>query len=213
MGYSRISLLALLAALAMPVQAATVSYILGDHEDGALYDGVSTSGAAGPYGLRYDTIDPPNGNGPTFSVGDNLGGNGGIVKLSWDDANLAAGADLIGSMYRNDTGDTWTVTYSLTGLVDDGNGGWSATGGSGSMTDGVDVVALTGKQDGSGYAFIFADDGHRLPTSDGWVGRGWLEGGGTDDWLVTATVVPLPAAAWLFGSALLALGWGRRRAS
>ena len=211
MGIKQYLAVPVLAAMAMSAQAATVSYILGDHEDGALYDGVSTSGPAGPYGLRYDDIDPPNGNGPTFSVGDNLGGLGGVVKLTWDDANLAGGATLSGTMYRNDTGDTWTVSYALSGLVDDGNGGWTATSGTGSMTDGVDVVSLTGKQDGSGFAFIFADDGHRLPGSEGWVGRGWLEGGGTDDWLVTATVVPLPAAVWLFGSALGALGWLRRR--
>lgn len=30
-------------------------------------------------------------------------------------------------------------------------------------------------------------------------------------WLATGTVVPVPAAAWLFGSALAALGWLRKR--
>ena len=208
-----------LLGAALPAFSKTVTYILGDHEDGALYDDVSTSGPSGPYGLRYDAIDPPNGNGPTFSVGDNLGGLGGLVTLTWDDANLAAGATISGSMSRNDTvangnGDIWTVTYTLTGLVDDGNGGWTATGGSGSMNDGGAPVILTGLQDGSGYAFIFANDGHRLDGDPGvgWVGRGWLTGGGTDDWLVTA-VIPVPAAIWLFPSALAALGWMRRRRS
>lgn len=207
----RLALGIFLSIAALSAHATTVTYILGDHEDGALYDGFSTSGAAGPYGMRYDAIDPPNGNGPTFSVGTNLGGNGGLLTLSWDDANLGAGATISGTIYRNDTGDIWSVNYDLTGLVSDGNGGWTATGGTGSMNDGGTPVNLTGEQDGSGYAFIFANDGYRLDgdPGTGWVGRGWLAAGGTDDWLVTA-VIPIPAAVWLFGSALAGLGWMRR---
>ena len=95
---------AFLIGAAVPAISAPVIYLLGDHPDGALYDGVSTSGSAGPYGLRYDVIDPPAGAGPTFSMGSNLGGFGGNTTLEWDDANLAAGALLSGTMYRNDTG-------------------------------------------------------------------------------------------------------------
>lgn len=196
-----------LLTAALSAQATVVTYVLGDHLDGALYDGFSTTGAFGPYGLRYDAIDPPNGDGPTFSVGDNLGGNGGLLLLSWDDANLAGGATISGSVYRNDTGETWSVTYSLTGLVSDGNGGWTATGGSGLLNS---TIALTGMQNGAGFAFIFANDGHRLDGSTGWVGRGWFEGDGSNDFLVTGTLVPVPAAVWLFASALMGLGWLRR---
>lgn len=204
----RIALGVFLSIAALSAQATTVTYILGDHEDGALYDGFSASGATGPYGLRFDAIDPPNGNGPTFSVGNNLGGNGGLLLLSWDDANLAAGATISGSMYRNDTGDVWSVTYNLTGLVGDGNGGWTATGGTGLLNGTIDLI---GKPDDHGHAFIFANDGHRLAGDTGWVGRGWFEGDGSNDFLVTATVVPVPAAVWLFGSALVGLGWQRRK--
>ncbi len=209
----RIALGLFLAIAAVPALAAPVTYILGDHPAGALYDGSSTSGPSGPYGLRYDYLYPPPGDGPTFSVGDNLGGFGGLVVLSWDDANLAAGATISGEMYRNDTGDIWTVNYLLTGLVDDGNGGWTATDGSGSMTNGGTPVILTGKQDDSGFAFVFANDGARLPgdPGTGWVGEGWLTGEGINDWLVTANVIPVPAAFWLFGSALAGLGWLRRK--
>lgn len=210
MGINRFLAVPILAAMAMSAQAATVTYILGDHEDGALYDG-STSGPNGPYGLRLDSFTPPAGPGPTFSVGDNLGGNGGVVELTWDDANLAAGATISGTLYQNDNGSSWAVSYSLTGLTDDGNGGWWATAGTGSATNGIDTVILTGELK-DGMAFVFADDGYRLPASDGFVGRGWLLGGdGSDDWLVTATIVPIPAAVWLFGSALGMLGWLRRR--
>lgn len=196
----------LLGAPAMPLHAATVTYILGDHEDAALYAG----GAGDPYGLRYDDFTPPAGDGPTFSVAGNLGGSGGVTTLSWDDLNLAAGALISGTMWNNQASETWTVAYTLTGVASDGNGGITATGGNGSMTNGIDTVILTGKQDVSGDAFIFAADGHRLAgDSTSFVGRGWLEGGGIDDWLVVA--VPVPAAVWLFGSALGLLAWTRKR--
>ncbi|NND37898.1 MAG: hypothetical protein HKN81_12270 [Gammaproteobacteria bacterium] len=189
-----------------------MSYVLGDHLGGDLYDGSSTSGAGGPYGLRFDDFTPPAGDGPTYSVGGNLGGLGGLTTLSWDDANVAAGAVISGTMWNNQASAAWTVTFNLTGVASDGSGGITATGGNGSMTDGVDTVVLTGKQDLSGFAFIFAADGHRLTgDSTTFVGRGWLEGGGIDDWLVVA--VPIPAAAWLFGSALGLLVWTRRRAT
>ena len=97
----RLALGVCLLTATLSAQATMVTYILSDHLDGALYDGFSTSGAYGPYGLRYDAIDPPSGNGPTFSVGDNLGGNGGLLLLTWDDANLAAGATISGSVFEN----------------------------------------------------------------------------------------------------------------
>lgn len=205
----RLALGVFLFTAALSAQASVVTYILNDHLDGALYDGSSTTGAFGPYGLRYDAINPPNGAGPTFSVGDGLGGNGGLLLLTWDDANLAAGATISGSVYHNVTGDVWSVTYDLTGLVSDGNGGWAATSGTGFL----DTIALTSAVNGDGHAFIFANDGHRLDGGTGWVGRGWFEGEGTNDFLVTGTLVPVPAALWLFGSALAGLGWLRRKQS
>jgi hypothetical protein len=43
---------------------------------------------------------------------------------------------------------------------------------------------------------------------------GFVDGGATDKgvYLVRSSVVPIPAAAWLFGSALAGLGWFRRKA-
>ncbi|MGI9342239.1 MAG: PEP-CTERM sorting domain-containing protein [Gammaproteobacteria bacterium] len=194
------------------LQAATVTYILGDHPDAALYQTNPTD----PYGLRVDAAPPP-GTGPTFSVGTNLGGLGGPVTLSWDDS-LAGSATLSGTLERNDDGTFWTVSYILTGLAAAPNGGITATGGSGSVDEiggALRSISLTGMQDAGGYAFIFDDDGHRLAAPAGWVGRGWLAGSGTtvDDWIVTAQIVPVPAAVWLFGSALGLMGLARRRRS
>ncbi len=203
---------ALITFVAIPALAAPVTFILGDHPDAALYQSDPTS----PYGLRVDSAPPP-GSGPTFSVGTNLGGLGGLMTLTWDPANLAAGATITGTMERNDDGTFWTTTYTMSGLAAAGSGGFTATAGTGSVDEiggALRTIALTGETNGSGIAFEFDNDGWRLPTSDGWVGRGWLlPPGSVDDWLVTATVVPVPAAAWLFGSALGLLGWMRRRAA
>jgi len=43
------------------------------------------------------------------------------------------------------------------------------------------------------------------------VGYGELTTGETQAFLLTPTAVPVPAAAWLFGSAIALLGWARRR--
>ncbi len=201
---------AILSAMCIPAFAIPVTYLLGDHPDAALYQSDPTS----PYGLRFDAAPPP-GNGPTFSVGTNLGGLGGPVTLMWDPANLAGGATISGTIERNDDGSFWTVTYILSGLVAAENGGFKATSGIGSVDEiggALRSIAMNGEADGTGFVFEFDDDGHRLGTSSGWVGRGWLlPPDSTEDWLVTAQVIPVPAAAWLFGSALGLLGWVRRR--
>ncbi len=202
---------ALLIFTALPALAAPVTYVFGDHPDAALFQ----SDPSSPYGLRVDDAAPP-GNGPTFSVGTNLGGLGGPVTLTWDPADLAAGATISGTLERNDDGTFWTTTYTLGGLAAAGSGGFTATTGTGSVDEIgglLRTIALSGELN-NGITFEFDNDGHRLPASDGWVGRGWmLPGGTTDDWLVTATLVPVPAAVWLFGSALGLLGWMRRKAT
>lgn len=193
---------ALLLAGAPSAFAAPVSFVLGDHPDGALYNGTDN-----PYGLRYDDTDS------IYSVGDNLAGSvGGPVILTFDPMNLAAGATISGTVVDVDDSSVWTLVYTLSGLTAAPNGGFIAQKGEGTMTDGSDVIVLTGKSDGTGV-FIFDDDGHRLPGDTGWVGRGWLKGDGTNDFLVTATVVPVPAALWLFAPALLGLAGLRRRSA
>jgi hypothetical protein len=203
---------AVLLSMSFAANSAAMTYVLGDHLDGELYKLDNSN----PYGLRYDSAVPV-GKGPTFSIGTNLGGLGGTTTVAFDAGDLAAGAILSGTLERNDDGTFWTVNYTMTDLVAAVNGGFKAEDGSGSVNEiggALRSFALDGKQDDSGYAFIFDNDGHRLASSDGWVGRGWLEPStvsGTDDFLLTATVVPVPAAAWLFMSALGLLGAATRR--
>ena len=73
---------------------------------------------------------------------------------------------------------------------------------------------LTGEQNGSGFAFLFLADGHRIDGDDSTpVGRGWLQPpGSTDDWLVQAALIPEPGTGLLLGLGLTALGARRRRA-
>ena len=186
--------------LAGSVQAGTILpglYQLLDHGDGNL----------GPaYGLRVDSI------GEVFSV--ELGG--ASVTLDWDGGTTAT---ISGTLNENTlggnggVGPTWTVNYTLTGVVAVGTQGFTATGGSGVLTDpfAVDTV-LTGETDGDGFAFIFLGDGHRISgDNDTPVGRGWLEPpGSTDDWLVRAVLVPEPGTALLVSMGLLALAARRR---
>ena len=183
---------AALLSLSFAANSAPVVYVLGDHLDGALYKNDNTI----PYGLRYDVDDA------TFSAGANLGGLGGQTTLTFDADDLASGAVISGTMARNDDGTFWTVSYTLTDLVAAANGGFKAEQGTGSMTESGGAArsfSLDGKQGNSGYAFIFDNDGHRLATNDGWVGRGWIMppagAGGTNDFLVIANPVPVPAAA------------------
>jgi len=203
----------LLISVALPVLAAPVTFTLGDHPDAQLFQSDPTS----PYGIRIDNAPPP-GAGPTFSVGTNLGGLGGPTTLTWDPLNLGAGATITGTLERNDDGTFWTATYTLSGLFAAANGGFEATAGTGSLDEIGGLarsIALTGEQNNAGIVFEFDNNGHRLPTADGWVGHGWLlPPGSTDDWLVTATHVPVPAALWLFASALgLLVRWGRTNAT
>ncbi len=168
------------------------SYVLGDHPDGAI------SSASTPYGLRVDALPE------TFSVEQ----GGAEVVLSWGGGATAA---ITGQVRNNSTLDLWDVSYDITGVVADPAGmGFRATGGSGKLSHGMTEIEWNGKQDSSGFAFLFLGDGHRLDgDNDSIVGRGWLdlEPGPYNDWLVTATPtpVPVPSAFILFGTGLGAL--------
>ena len=200
----KICLAALLIAAWTTLPAAPVIFVLGDHPDAALYQSDPDS----PYGLRMDGM-LPEGYGPTYSVGTNLGGLGGQLTLTWDPEDLGAGAQISGMIERNDDGTFWMVSYSITGLSAAEDGGFKATGGEGLLSEiGGDMrnFELTGKQNDEGVAFEFDNDGHRLSADDGWVGRGWLlPAGSTNDFLVTAAVIPLPPALVMFVSALMML--------
>jgi len=150
------------------------------------------AGQLGPdYGLRVDGISK------VFSL--DLGG--ASVTLNWDGG---ATATITGLLHDNATTDLWTVSYTITGITAVGTAGFSGTGGTGILTDPLlNDTILTGEQDGSGDAFDFLADGHRLPGDDSTaVGRGWLlPPNSIDDWIFTAELIPEPATL-----ALVSLG-------
>ncbi|MEM7081617.1 MAG: VPLPA-CTERM sorting domain-containing protein [Pseudomonadota bacterium] len=200
----RMVLAALLMAFSTATFASTMTFTVGDHEDGVLYDG-----ATNPYGVRVDDT------GQLFSTGDNLPGafGGASVTLSFDPTDLAAGAVLIGTVIDNATGTAWEIDYVLSDLSAAANGGFIAQMGVGTLTEigGSGMIDLIGESNGTGV-FVFDNDGFRLGASDGWVGRGWFAGSGSaNDILIVATPVPLPGAIWMMGAALLGLTGLRRR--
>lgn len=197
------------AVIAAPISPGVFELL--NHPDGLLV------GSHGPYGLRLDFDSPPVGNGPTFDVQ----ADSTPVTLTW---NLNGTVVIEGRLLNNTTNEFWDVVYNLTGVVAT-SGGFSATGGSGSLTyDDVGVapvsspISLTGKQNGSGEAFLFLPDGHRLAGDNTTtVGRGWVEGDGTfNDWLVIGLQsetfnVPEPATIGLLLVALAGMFAGRKR--
>lgn len=202
----QIYLAAMLLTFSTATFATSMSFTIGNHGDGAIYDG-----STNPYGLRLDDM------GQTFTVGDNLPGSftGAVLTLVFDPADLAAGAVLSGTIIDNADGSLWDVSYMMSDLTAAPQGGFIANAGSGMLTEqgGSGSFTLLGKSMGGGV-FIFDNDGHRLEGSPGtgWVGRGWFVGeGGSNDFLVTATPVPLPGAIWMMGAGLLGLLGVRRR--
>ena len=191
--------LAMLGVSSNPASAAIFN--IADHPDGsesAIYE----------YGLRLD------GEDKFFSMD-----GASTAQLFVDTTNGTA--SIMGTVIENsDTNNnvaTWTISYVFSGVSLVGMGGeFTASGGAGTVTEiggAMEIINMIGKQkSGTGIAFSFLNDGHRLPGNTGLVGRGWIQKHGTNDFLFTATVVPLPPAALLFGSALAGMGFlGRRR--
>ena len=193
----------LLIGLGSSASAVTTVYQLFDHGYGAL----------GPdYGLRLDELF--NGTNTTFSVSS----NGAEVFMTYDD--VAGTATISGQVYRNVVGGLYDVDYTMSLLTPVG-AGFMADAGTGSLVEqgGGLSVSLNGKSDGVSMAnFLF--NGHRLPgDTTTAVLEGWLwvydeSRSCCNDWLVTATVVPVPAALPLFATALAGagfFGWRRKR--
>ena len=90
------------------------------------------------------------------------------------------------------------------------------------VADPTETIDLFGKQNGSGTAVIFNDDGHRLGAgfANAFVFRGWTHPnfqGCCNDWLLTAQPgdfdipdAPEPSTYLMFLSGV-ALLWGMRR--
>ncbi len=191
---------------ATSASAATFTYDLFDHPDGAL--------SAFDYGLRLDYYER------IFSFE-----NGGDAQLVYNDADRTAtiSGTMRESLGNGLFGELWSIVYSLTGLTDLGGGAFRSetSSGSGSISLGMTSLLLGTKSNGS-YYFELDDDGYRLGghagfSSDTFVGRGWVDPypnlGGANDFLFVAELapVPLPAGAWLLLSGILGFGVMKRR--
>lgn len=215
---------AIIAATAMictPLTAAqALTWQLLDHGYGAL-------GAY--YGLRLDSLFGTTNPDEVFSASS----AGASVYLTWDGStgvgatatisgHLAFNADATtpaGTSVDPDDGKLSKVSYVLSNLVSAGNG-FRAMAGTGSVCGGVlgavtDCYDLEGKSDGTSV-LNFIDNGHRIPGDNStFVAEGWIDYSGTNDWLVKATVVPLPAGILLLLTGLgglAALGRMRKTA-
>ncbi len=159
--------------------------------------------ANGDYGLAlaWPTSIMPAGTTNEFSISD--------VTLTWDPANLASGATLSGTLTNN--GNVWNLDYHLDDVTPDG-GGFTARNGEGWLT--LDSNPSISQRlvewwwaELNPLSFILVQTG-----ASEWLAAGfmWLPKGQADKFSkgifkAEATVVPLPAAVWLFGSALLAM--------
>ena len=207
------------------VQAITIgTYTLNNHPDG---------GIAPPlYGLRLDGLLGDPSKEYTFDF-DHADSN---MTLTWDGSSIVIQGQAYGG---EDTGNGYGVT-AIWDIYFEYSVGVSQPGGEGGLDD-IYVNAdnanfgtissvlgsyqLEDEAGGSGLSFQLGDGngaGHRgYAGISGW---GWMNHGVdcitadcshiyASDWLFTATPVPVPAAAWLFGSGLLAfVGFARRRA-
>ena len=70
----------------------------------------------------------------------------------------------------------------------------------------IDINTLV---DLTGTGFVSLDEAYDINASGQIVGVGTLSDGSSGAFMLTA--VPVPAAIWLFGSALAGLGWLRRK--
>ncbi len=227
----------LLLSAAPAVNAALITYDLASHPAGQVSPppyGLRLDGLYGTGGSTEWTFDFDH---PSSSMQATLDTNTNEFRIF---GTVFGGVDA-GTAYDPTLSGAWSVdfTYQTNGSIVLNNGTdleyevvpeapldnngtltplFSASSGSVNIVSGVPVDLEQEKE----FFFNNTDD-HRLggsglsgPTT--FVGWGWLNHSSIDhivasDWLFTATVVPVPAAVWLFGSALGLLGFARNRRS
>ena len=218
--------LAALLGLSSNAAAATTSpvgiYELHNHPDGAErtpFYGLRLDGLLG-YDIYTFDFDHPDSDMILTYDGDRI-----VIE-----GQAFGGAD-IGDIYDPETTDIWDILFVYdVGLSESNDAGFNDLvvdandANFGTLVSSFGRFTLEDKADTSGMSFRFGDKsggGHR--GFDGISGWGWLNHGTNciqgdcshvvaSDWLFTATVVPVPAAVWLFGSGLLAIvGMARRR--
>ncbi|MEM8838973.1 MAG: hypothetical protein AAGE89_12835 [Pseudomonadota bacterium] len=202
--------LLLLVFASTAASATTYKFKLFDH-------GFGSQGSN--YGLRADELGADLGFDPTtFSVST----NGGSLHLTVTDGPDPT-AIIDGQVSRNDGGGVYDISYALSGITLLGDGAFTATGGSGTIsgtpTSPTNPAPFSfdfdGKQDKNGFATIFKFDGHRLPgDSTTGVLRGWIidtDRPCCNDFLVRVEAVPLPAPLALLLAGIAGLGFAASR--
>jgi hypothetical protein len=151
-------------------------------------------------------------------------GGGDLMMAGWENGSstydVAAAAGFEDVTFATSYGDGPNQVHTANGVD------WYFNGASWGFASQGDDVHLSScdygdSWDGSSYSTNAIDERDRLcwHTSGGTVSGGWRSGdvgflNGSSDWnraLLVANVVPIPAAVWLFGSALAGLGWIRRK--
>jgi hypothetical protein len=195
-------------------------YNLSNHPDG---------GAAPPlYGLRLDGL-LTGDKDDTYTF--DFDHASSAMTMTYDGSKIvidgtAYGGEDNGSGYEAGTTAVWTIHFEYTVGVSQpgGEGGLNDVfvnddySNFGTISSVLGNFELANKANGSGLSFQLGDEaggghrGHNDISGWGWLRHGTDCLGGTDcsnepysDWLFTASPVPVPAAAWLFGSALLGL--------
>ena len=207
-------------------QATTFVYGSGDHPDG-------NQSANYNYGLRLDREDPDRffSFGPSVEQVANPSLSTFSAFLVYDDAaqTVTMSGTMTESLSGGGTGDTFRLTYTMTGVTNTGALGSGlftdfSGSGMGSLTNGSETFALGADARPVSEYFVFGLNSRNYNgiTGEGWVGQ---ESGQDkpNDFLFTAVYigdtppgndpdpVPLPAAGWMLMAGLAGMGVMRRR--
>lgn len=207
--------LSLAAGLALASsQAAAIGFFLdqsNDLPDGTNYATVQIEALVdGRIQFTVDALDPP------FSAGSNFGIQ--AFGFNVDDAFGVSHADIANSIVvQGDSGGKWKVrtdrNHSEFGVFDE-----SAAGTGSTRKDPLiftievagDDVNTYAQSNGTAWFVAHIAGFEAMACTSGSCTSAWIAGGG--DALSPPQAIPIPAAAWLFGSGLLGLaGIARRR--